>query len=373
MLYVDIPTLPEVQKLFAARHTPSVSLYLPTSPDSGADDSARTRLGQLFKKAEEQLSDADTAKRTLWPLEEHIEHLMEDDDFWAHQANSLAVFLTPETMRTFRLPNHLNEAVQVSDRFFLKPLLRAVSVPQHAFVLALEENGVRLIEVTGDLPAAEVRVPALPKDAASANKTASVNSRSASGRIQGGEGQKVLLRNYARQIDAALRPVLAGRSEPLIIAAADPMVSIFRSVNNYSHLADAVIETSPARMTPAELSDHARPILDTLHAQTISEVHELYATRENEGRATTQVARAARAATFGAVDTLLVDIDDVVHGTVDDQSGEVTFADGPSAGTYGVVDEIAGRVLASGGRVLAVRRDEIPEKAALAAVLRYAI
>jgi hypothetical protein len=102
-------------------------------------------------------------------------------------------------------------------------------------------------------------------------------------------------------------------------------------------------------------------------------VHELYATRENEGRATTQVARAARAATFGAVDTLLVDIDDVVHGTVDDQSGDVTFADGPSAGTYGVVDEIAGRVLGSGGRVLAVRRDEIPEKAALAAVLRYAI
>jgi hypothetical protein len=209
MLYVDIPTLPEVQKLFAARHTPSVSLYLPTSPDSGADDSARTRLGQLFKKAEEQLSDADTAKRTLWPLEEHIEDLIEDDDFWAHQANSLAVFLTPQTMRTFRLPSHLTEAVQVSDRFFLKPLLRAVSVPQHAFVLALEENDVRLIEVTADLPAAEVRVPALPRDAASANNTASVNSRSASGRIQGGEGQKVLLRNYARQIDAALRPVLA--------------------------------------------------------------------------------------------------------------------------------------------------------------------
>ncbi len=373
MLYVDIPTLPELQKLVAARNTPSVSLYVPTTPQTDAIDAARTRIGQLFKKAEAQLAEADTAKRTVWPLQEQIDDLLDDDDFWAHQANSLAIFLTPDTMQTFRLPTHLTESVQVADRFFLKPLIRAVSVPQHAFVLALEENGVRLVEVTGDLPAAEVRVPALPKDAATANRTASVNSRSPSGRIQGGEGQKLLLRNYARQIDAALRPVLSGRSEPLILAATDPLLSIYRSVNSYSHLAPAAIETSPARVTPADLSARARPILDALHADTVAEFHKLYSARENEGRATTQIARAARAATFGAVDTLLVDIDEVVHGTVDDQSGEITFADAPGVGTYGVVDEIAGRVLSSGGRVLGVRRDEIPEKAELAAVLRYAI
>jgi hypothetical protein len=39
------------------------------------------------------------------------------------------------------------------------------------------------------------------------------------------------------------------------------------------------------------------------------------------------IAHAARAATYGAVDTLIFDIDEVVHGTVAEEDGAVTFAD----------------------------------------------
>ncbi|MDP2083968.1 MAG: hypothetical protein Q8K20_02115 [Gemmobacter sp.] len=127
------------------------------------------------------------------------------------------------------------------------------------------------------------------------------------------------------------------------------------------------------RLSPGDLADAARPILDGLQAGLVQEAHALFSARENDGRATTQVARAARAATFGAVEILLVDIDEVLPGTVDDATGDVTFAKEDSAQTYGVVDEIAARVLQSGGRVMAVRRDEIPQAASLAAILRYAV
>jgi hypothetical protein len=39
---------------------------------------------------------------------------------------------------------------------------------------------------------------------------------------------------------------------------------------------------------------------------------------------------------------------------------------------YGVVDEIARRVWMDGGKVLAVRRDDIPGNGSVAAILRYA-
>ena len=39
--------------------------------------------------------------------------------------------------------------------------------------------------------------------------------------------------------------------------------------------------------------------------------------------------------------------------------------------SYGVVDEIARRVWLSGGRVLAVRRDDVPGRSSVAAILRY--
>ena len=46
----------------------------------------------------------------------------------------------------------------------------------------------------------------------------------------------------------------------------------------------------------------------------------------------------------------------------------VLFATPPN---YGLVDEIASRVLATAGRVLGVRKADIPRGAALAAILRY--
>lgn len=373
MLYVDIPTQAEVKKIVAARGEALVSIYLTTTPETQHIDAARTRLKQMTTDAVAQLDDAGAAKRTIWPIEEQLHDLMDDDDFWRTQAKSLAIFVTPDSLRTFRLPNTLTETVQVADRFHLKPLLRAVTMPQHAFVLALEENDVRVIEVLGDQPAEEIRVPDLPKNAASVAGTANVNSRSHSGRLGGGEGQKHHLRQYCRKVDAALRALLAGRTEPLILAATDPLLSIYRSVNSYAHLADAAIETSPARMSAHELGADARKVSDAVNAGTVTDFAALYAARENEGRATTQVAVAARAATFGAVDTLLVDMDSVVPGLIDEDTGEIMFDAEDSAVSYGVIDEIAGRVLANGGRVLAVRRADIPQEAELAAILRYAI
>lgn len=373
MLYVDIPTQSELQALAAARGAAMVSFYVPTTPQTQNIGPARTSLGNLLKQAEAQLQEAGVPKRTIWPISEQIADLIDDDGFWRLQSHSLAVFVTPDSLRTFRLPNRLTEVVQVSDRFHIKPLIRAVSVPQHAFILALAEGGVRVIEVLPDTAGEEIRIPGLPKDAASAAGTASVNSRTFSGRIGGTEGQKVLLRQFCRQVDAALRPFLAGRSEPLILAATEPLSAIYPSVSTYGHLAAEIIAESPAHAKPADLTARARPILDRLHAARLAGIQRLFETREKDGRATTDVAQAARAATAGAVETLLVDIDDVVPGRIDEDTGAVTFDAADSASSYGVVDEIAGRVMASGGQVLGVRREDIPKGATLAAILRYAV
>ena len=93
----------------------------------------------------------------------------------------------------------------------------------------------------------------------------------------------------------------------------------------------------------------------------------------NEDSALLDVADVARAATWGAVDTVFVDIDEVVPGSIDEQTGAVQFADSPGPGNYGIVDEIARRVWLSDGTVLAVRRDDIPSQSSVAAILRYAI
>ena len=373
MLHVDIPSLADLKVLASHRGDICVSIYLRTSPITQMTAGDRIELKNLANEAARQLVEANADKRRVGEIVELLDDLVGDDEFWRLQARSLAVFATPDNIRTFRVPNALESIVEVSDRFHLKPLIRAITFANACFVLALAEGAVRLVEVSADLPAEQIKVEGMPKDAGSAVGRASVNDRSASRRIEGSEGQKVLLRQFARKVDAALRPVLTGSDIPLLLAATQPLAPIYRSVNTYAHLAATGIDGSPGSLTDAQLAERARAVLDSLYRDEIAQWKTLFAARDNTDRATTDIARAARAATYGAVETMLVDIDAVVSGTVDETTGAVTFSTVPDATDYGVVDEIAARVLRSGGRVLGVRKADIPDGKSLAAILRYAM
>ncbi len=183
---------------------------------------------------------------------------MEDENFWAYQAHGLVIYATPDNLRSFRVPNALQPQVKVSDRFHLKPLLRSTTFCDAGYVLALADGGVRLIEVSKDLPALEVTVPDLPTDAASAVGKRTIATRSYSGRIGGGEGKKVRLRQYARKVDAAVRAILAGRQEPLILALVEALDAIYRW--------STAIRTCWSRGCAVILSAKARPSWRTRRA-----------------------------------------------------------------------------------------------------------
>ncbi len=373
MLHLDAVDHAILNDLVRHRADICVSIYLDTTPLTQEAMHDRIKLKNLARQAIEQLHGADADKRRVLALSEHIDDLVDDDDFWRLQANSLAVLATPDTIRSFRLASRVTPMVAVSDRFHLGPLFRTASVGQSAYVLALAEGSVRLVVVSPDAPAAEVRVPALPKDAASAVHRASTHDRSPSGRLHGSEGQKVLLKQYARIVDHAIREVLRGQQTPLILAADTMLAPLFRAVCTYPHLARVGIDRSPEQMTPAELADAARPILDALHAERIAGWHQTFSARLASDRATADLDRIARAATLGAVESLLIDIDTVIDGTVDEQTGVVTRAAAAGPGSYDVIDEIAGRVMLAGGSVYGVRAADLPSPSPVAAILRFAV
>lgn len=370
MLPVDLPTRADIEDLLQARGPAHVTIYLPTSPITQETQGDRIALKNLTNTALGQLAEHD--KREVQAIEELLLDVIDDDAFWVTQANSLALFVTPTRLRTFRLPTRLQPIAEVSDRFYIKPLLRVMTVPQSAFVLALAQNSVRVVEVSADLPAFEVTVTGMPKDAASAVGKASIAGRSPLGRIQGSEGMKVRLNQYARAVDQALRDLLGGRETPLILAATEPLLSIYRLVQSYPYLAPTAIASNPEAMTDGELAAAARTILDELFQQELAQVRALFEQRQSQHRTTTDVAQAARAATQGAIQKLLIDIDAVLPGTVDEQ-GTVTFAQEACPASYEILDEIAGLALLTGARVLGVRRDEIPGGGSLAAILRYPV
>jgi hypothetical protein len=391
MLHVDIPTLAEFKALAQIKGETCVSLYLPTSHLGTDAKFNRTAFKDLAREALSQLKEAGIDKKKIGLFEERFEHLagpeqdVQDggkirklqrakpypiEEFWHYQASGLAVLATPDMMRTFRLPNRPKPLAEVADRLHLTPLIRAMTSPHDVYVLALAEESVRLIRAFANFPPQRLQVPDLPSSAEDATHRPSIHVRAPRRRLQNLEGEKVLLHQYVRKVEHAVHAALAEQNAPLVLAAEEPVASIFRSLNTYPRLADEMIEGNPDLVTDAELEDAAIPILDRLYARELKAVIARYEELKPR-RATTDVSYAAHAATAGAVDQLLVDLDAVIPGLVSDIDGSVTYAASGDAETYCVVDEIARRALYTGARVMGARKEELPGQAPLTAILRY--
>jgi len=392
MLHIDIPTLAEFKALAQIKGETCVSLYLPTSRLGKNAGTNRTAFKDIAREALSQLKEGGADKNKITVFEERFDRLagtdhdVQDQDkirklqrakpdpiesFWHYQANGLAVLATAGMMRTFRLPNSPKPLAEVADRFHLTPLIRAMTSPHDIFVLALAEESVRLVHAFANFPPQRLQVPDLPANAEEATRRPSFHVRAPRRRLQNLEGEKVLLHQYVRKVEHAVQGALAGQNAPLVLAGEEPLASMFRSVNTYPKLADEMIEGNPDQITDGELEDAAIPILDRLYSRELKAVIALYDELKPR-RATTDVSYAAHAATAGAIEQLLVDLDAVVPGLVSDIDGSVTYSVSDDAETYSVVDEVARRALYTGARVLGARQEEMPDRAPLTAILRYA-
>ncbi len=239
-MHLDVPTTAQITALLEHRHPASVSIYLPTGRSTLEAQTARTMLSNVRRHVGEQLEAADAGDDDRsWVLEE-LDSIIDDDDFWTRQRDTLAIFLGPGHEVTFRLPNQLSEATHVGERFHVKPLLRATTFPHAGYVLALAKGQARLLEIFNDGPPAEVDVPNMPRDAwvPSANHVHMARDRA-----------------YVRLVDHAIRPILNGSDLPVIVAATEGIDALFRTVNSSSRLVDRRVPGNPEELSDLELAE----------------------------------------------------------------------------------------------------------------------
>src|SRR5690625_5207018 len=136
---------------------------------------------------------------------------------------------------TYRLPNRFTATVDIADRFYIKPLLRTITFPQSAYVLALAQNSVRFIKVTADTPARELQPADLPQDIDS-YLNLDLSGRATFGR--GTEDADLRAQQYTAAINKSVLPVLRREKLPLILASAEPLASAYRRTNSYRFLTE---------------------------------------------------------------------------------------------------------------------------------------
>lgn len=369
-VHTDIPQHSEIQQLAAVSRPNLVTIVLRTTPVTTEAEANRITFGTLISQAIARLTEIGGDPAEIALTEAGLRNLHDDSHLWRYLSNSLVVFAGPERTISYRLPNELETEWFAGEQFRVVPILRTLTFPHEATVLALSQNAVRLIAIGPDHRGTELPVAELPTDLLDAFNVEDPGVDSHRRRLHGPEGQTARLLAYARAVDRAVIPALRGNPHPLILATTQPLDGAFRSVTSAANLLPTSIEGNPDDRSAADLDEAARCILDAHYAAELSALADRFETRRASGRAVTDLTDVARSAIAGAVATLYVALDAHPSGTLDLESGAVASADTPGRS---IVDDIAAQVLAHGGRVLVLRRDDMPGGGELGAEVRFTV
>lgn len=374
---IDTITAEDLAALTSHRHPASVSLYVPSSwagsqtsrPPIGHDtEAARTKLKSGTDAALGELETVGISHADRTAIADAVERLGRDRDFWSTHARSIAVFASPEGLRAFRLRNELPRHSATGDRYDVGPLVRATTFSHRGYALAHTVGEVRFLALDSNDTVSAVDLD-IPDDAADALEHTTTGGRFDRHRAAGTLGPKVGQRNYSSTVQDAVLKAIGDDTAPLVLAAASDLAPAYREVNTYKALLDTGVDANPASLSDEELASRARALLEEHYRSKIEEWNEEFGTLRAHGRASSQWSDIARAATAGLVDTLVFDFENTLEGTID-EAGSITIADEPGPATYGLADEIAARVLRTGGTVRAVRRGDLPDENPIAATFR---
>lgn len=112
---------------------------------------------------------------------------------------------------------------------------------------------------------------------------------------------------------------------------------------------------APDELRPDQIDDAIRKALPKINAERVNSRLEEIGDAVSRGLVASDIADIARAAVAGAVSTLVYNFTVDVLGLMNDATGEVDYT--PEG--YDLLSRIAVTVLDKGGRVVAVRNDEI--------------
>ncbi len=371
----------DLTTLIENRGDPAISIYMPTQR-AGDTEQNLIRFKNSLAEAERQLDDygyrpADT-RSFLKPLAE----LLNDSPFWNHQADGLAVFLSPEVFRHYRVPHSLEELVVVGLRFHIKPLMPLFAEDGIFYVLALSQKKARLLQCTRyyawdvtpeDIPSgmAETLQYDDPEKQLQFRTTGPTGDAMFHGHGLGKDDSKDSILRYFQEIDRVLGEVLRAEHSPLVLAAVDYLHPIYREANKCNRLLDDGIQGNPDDLSEQELQEKAWAIVQPHFESGRTSMMEQYHEAASKGLATGDTKQAVLAAYDGRVSALFVPAGVQQWGRFDPEGRKLHLYEEAKPGLEDLLDLAAVHTLTKGGTVYAVEPEQVPGETSIAAILRY--
>lgn len=374
----------DLEALAQVEGYPCISIYLPTHRRGSETRQDPIRLKNALKAVGQTLETQGLAASDVEQYLRPGEELVEQFEFWQHQAAGLALFIADGFFRLERLPFGVREFNLVGDRFYTAPLMPLLADDSPFYLLALSQNAVRLFEGS-HYSMAELPLPDSPHSLAEALRydevepqlqLHSVQGKTAIYHGQGGDGDESdgdILR-FFHQLNRGVMAQIAAQTKPLLLAGVDFLIPLYEQANQYPHLiTEPHLGGNPEQRSMAELHCHAWEALSPrLHQARTAALEAFYAAL-TASRASDDLKTVVLAAAKGQVDTLFAAPQEPVWGQFEPQTMAVTVHGAYQRGDRDLLDFAMQEMLINRGQLYLLEVDEMPNRVRLAATLRYPI
>lgn len=374
----------DLERLLLVEAEGCVTIYLPTFKAGPEVQQAPIMLKNLTKEAEERLVQLGRRRPEVLEALKPIEKLIHDTEFWKHQNEGLAVFLTPDAFETFRLPVHFEPSVSIDHKLNVRPLLTHLHGDGNFYILAVSLNDARFFKA-GKFEIEELAVENLPlnKDhALGLDKSQSISLKNGAGAAFGvpshgslelSDIEKTEIRQYFRKIDHALMELLKSGKEPLVVASVETLFPLYKEVNSYPHLMDECLKGSPETLSPAQLHTKAWPLVKDHFTAPLQQAREKFTMLHGQKSplASAKLEEIFFAAQQNRVEALMMAKNADQWGTFDLEQQSLDAAEVPEVTHRDLLSALTAPALLSGASVYMLDLEEMPEGEPLVAVFRY--
>jgi hypothetical protein len=376
----------ELKELIKIQEENCITIYLPTEKSGRETQMNPIRLKNLVNRVEKKLVKKDLASNRIDRLLSPAKTLIENGEFWQHQAEGLVLFITDDHFRYYRLPLRFKEYVMINRRFHLKPLLPLFSGEGHFYILALSQKQIRLWQASrfsyheidlGEIPTSMEE--ALGYDNLERKSQAHVARRRGKQRADlafhghggGADDVKEDIQRYFQRVSKGLQRMMTSENDPMVLAGVEYITTLFKMVSGYNFILEKAITGNPDELPSEELHRRAWQIVEP---DLKSEQEKAF----NQYRDLSQTARTADclpdilpAAAQGRVGWLFVDVAAHIWGTYQSETGQVEVHRERGSNRDELIDLAAFHTLTHGGRVYACQKKEMPGSSPAVAVFRW--
>lgn len=387
---MDMIRIDDIRGLIGSHDGPCVSIYMPTHSGGRKEvEQDPIRFKNQVQKAERALVANGVRTAVARELIGRVQPLLEDWNFWNHQSEGLALFLSRDNIRHYRLPAQFDEVTMVGERFYIKPLVPLLTNDGKFYILSLSKDHVRLLQGTRD-SVSEVKLDSVPSGMEDALKFEDIEAEKKfyTGSPQRGPGansdvaffsagsneldHKNALLRYFQKVDRGLWNVLREERAPLVLAGVEYVFPLFREASRYPNIVEG-IPGNPDNESPAELHRKAweivRPRFESAQMFARQKFENLKGT--GSGQVSDALAEILPAAHAGRIDTLFVPRQEHRYGKYRSGDAEVNVHDRPANGDEELYDLATAHTLVNSGTVFAVKAIAMPGGRDVAAIFRY--